>query len=157
MKHNTGSQEPSHELLSIGEVTSITGFSSSALHYYERQGLISSLRTPGNQRRYPRQVLRRLSLIQLAKEMEIPLADVGEMFRPFPEDYEFNRHDWIQISERWRRKLETRRHQIEQHEYRISRCLGCSCSSLTDCHTLNQRVQATQHHHYQTGGCAPQT
>ena len=57
------------DLLTVGEVACRTGVAVSALHFYEREGLISSTRTSGGQRRFARHVIRRVSVIQVAKRM----------------------------------------------------------------------------------------
>lgn len=62
--------------LSVGEVAARSGLAVSTLHFYERKGLIKSWRTAGNQRRYPRDVLRRLGIIRVAQNMGIPLAQI---------------------------------------------------------------------------------
>src|SRR5262245_51225122 len=55
----SGSGSRSIHALSVGQVAERSGVAISALHFYEAKGLISSQRTGGNQRRYPRDVLRR--------------------------------------------------------------------------------------------------
>jgi MerR family redox-sensitive transcriptional activator SoxR len=53
--------------LSAGYVAKRTGVKVSTLHFYEQKGLIRSWRKQGNQRRYKRDVLRRISVIKAAK------------------------------------------------------------------------------------------
>ncbi|GLF95428.1 redox-sensitive transcriptional activator SoxR [Streptomyces yaizuensis] len=125
------------DLIAVGEVARRTGVAVSALHYYEQQGLIRSERTAGNQRRYRRHVLRRVSLIQVAKRMGIPLAEVAEVFRTLPDDRMPAKRDWERISRRWRALLEARRREIEQLEREITGCIGCGCLSLQRCRVLN--------------------
>jgi MerR family redox-sensitive transcriptional activator SoxR len=84
--------------LTIGEVSRRTGVAPSALHYYESLGLISSDRTAGNQRRYRRHMVRRISLILVAKRLGIPLADVHEAFAPLPLHQKPTEHDWHRVS-----------------------------------------------------------
>ena len=59
---------PGHGELSVGEVAQRSGVAVSALHFYEREGLISSRRTAGNQRRFRRDVLRRIAFIRIAQD-----------------------------------------------------------------------------------------
>lgn len=74
------------DLLTVGEVSARTGVAVSALHYYESVGLIASSRTGGNQRRYPRHMIRRIALVVVAKRLGIPLTDVADVFTALPLD-----------------------------------------------------------------------
>ncbi len=125
------------DILSVGDVAARTGVAVSALHFYERQGLIASVRTAGGQRRYARHVLRRVSVIQVAKRMGILLAEVAEVFEDLPADRMPGKSDWRRISERWRGKLEARRKEIERMESELVECIGCGCVSLRSCRVLN--------------------
>src|SRR5690606_34175751 len=96
------------ELMTIGEMGRRTGVAASALRYYEDLGLIASVRTAGNQRRYARHMLRRVSLVSVAKRLGIPLADVGAAFGDVPMDRTPSHAEWQRASRRWRRTLEER-------------------------------------------------
>ncbi len=123
--------------LSIGEVAARTGVAKSALHYYEQLGLISAERTLGNQRRYARHMVRRISLIVVAKRLGIPLTDVEEAFRTLPHDRRPSTSDWRKVSTTWRATLEQRRLQIERLERELNGCIGCGCLSMKSCSLLN--------------------
>lgn len=127
----------SDELMTIGEVSRRTGVAVSALRYYEELGLIVSFRTAGNQRRYPRHMLRRISLVAVAKRLGIPLADVQEAFASVPLEATPSHEDWQRASRRWKRHLEERRRGIELLEERLTSCIGCGCLSLKACALLN--------------------
>lgn len=124
-------------LLTIGEVSERTGVAASALRYYEELGLIASTRTAGNQRRYARHMLRRVSLITVAKKLGIPLADLQEAFEGIPLDERPSNDDWLRASQRWVRVLEKRRQAIERLEAELTGCIGCGCLSMTTCALLN--------------------
>ena len=125
------------ELLTIGEMSRRTGVAASALRYYEELDLIGSVRTGGNQRRYPRHMLRRVSLISVAKRLGIPLSDVKEAFGDVPMESTPSHADWQRASRRWKRRLEERRRAIERLEYELTGCIGCGCLSLKACALLN--------------------
>ncbi|MFF8956228.1 redox-sensitive transcriptional activator SoxR [Streptomyces sp. NPDC014894] len=125
------------DLLTVGEVALRAGIATSAVRFYEERGLIASERTPGNQRRYPRHVLRRISLILAAKRMGIPLSEVLEVFRPLPDGRMPAKRDWERISRRWAGLLEVRRREIEELQREITGCIGCGCLSLQRCGVLN--------------------
>ncbi|MBO1901912.1 redox-sensitive transcriptional activator SoxR [Leucobacter weissii] len=124
-------------LLSVGEMSARTGVAVSALHYYERLGLIAAERTSGGQRRYPRHMLRRVALISVAKRLGIPLADVQEAFAEVPLTSTPSHTDWQRASRRWKRTLEQRRRGIEQLERELTGCIGCGCLSMRACRLLN--------------------
>ncbi|MEX1077823.1 MAG: redox-sensitive transcriptional activator SoxR [Homoserinimonas sp.] len=125
------------EPLTIGDVMRRTGVSASALHFYERKGLISSARTSSNQRLYERHMLRRISLVLVAKRLGIPLADVARVFSRLPTDHAPTHQDWQRVSRAWKRQLEERRRQIESLERELTGCIGCGCLSMKACLLLN--------------------
>lgn len=123
--------------LTVGQVAERSGLAVSAVHFYERQGLISSRRTSGNQRRYPRAVLRRLAVIKVAQHTGIPLAQIGDAFSAFPEDKPLSVRDWAALSERWRSELDVRIERLTALRDQLTGCIGCGCLSLTDCPLRN--------------------
>lgn len=125
------------ELMTIGEMSRRTGVAASALRYYEELGLIGSVRTSGNQRRFARHMLRRVSLVSVAKRLGMPLSDVQEAFGEVPMDSTPSHADWQRASRRWKRRLEERRRAIERLEYELTGCIGCGCLSLKACALLN--------------------
>ncbi|KZE91606.1 redox-sensitive transcriptional activator SoxR [Microbacterium sp. TNHR37B] len=127
----------SDDLLTVGEVSARTGVAVSALHFYEREGLISSTRTASNQRRFTRHMLRRISLILVAKRLGIPLSEVAEVFRALPAEAEPTRDDWRRVSRAWKIRLEERRAAIEALERELVGCIGCGCLSMRSCDLLN--------------------
>ncbi|WP_436698712.1 redox-sensitive transcriptional activator SoxR [Nocardioides sp. BYT-33-1] len=129
------------QLLTIGEVAQRAGIATSAIRFYEKQGLISSVRTAGNQRRYPRYVLRRIGIILAARRFGIPLEEVAEIFGGLPEDRMPNKRDWTAISRRWHARLAARRHEIERLEAELNGCIGCGCLSLNTCRLFNPEDQ----------------
>lgn len=125
------------ELLTIGEMSQRTGVAVSALRYYEDLELIASIRTQGNQRRYPRHMLRRVSLVSVAKRLGIPLTDVRDTFSSVPMDRAPSHREWQQASRRWKADLEERRRSLERLEHELTGCIGCGCLSLKACAILN--------------------
>ncbi|WP_237562145.1 redox-sensitive transcriptional activator SoxR [Glutamicibacter soli] len=128
---------PGQELLSIGSVSERTGVARSALHYYEDVGLIASLRSAGNQRRYPRHMLRRISLITVGSKLGIPLNDIKRALEPVPMNTMPSEADWLRATAEWKRVLEARRRAIEELEDRLMGCIGCGCLSMQACTLLN--------------------
>jgi MerR family redox-sensitive transcriptional activator SoxR len=123
--------------LTVGEVAARSGVSVSALHFYERKGLIRSHRTSGNQRRYDRDVLRRVSLIQFAQELGISLAEVGSSLSGLPEGRPPSRKDWERISRTWSVDLDRRIASLQALRQKLAGCIGCGCLSIDRCAIFN--------------------
>lgn len=132
-----GNKRNPNDLLTVSEVAKRTGVAPSALRYYEELGLITAQRTSGNQRRYHRHMIRRISLIKLAKRFGISLESVGEAFAGLPHDRKPTKAEWERISRAWGAHLAARRREIEQLEAELTGCIGCGCLSTSKCRLLN--------------------
>ena len=124
-------------ILSIGEIARRSGISVSALHFYEREGLIRSWRSDGNQRRYPAAVLRRLAVIKAAQTVGVPLSEITEVLDSLPEGRMPGRADWAAMSRRWRERLNQRIERLSKLRDQLDVCIGCGCLSLKDCPLRN--------------------
>jgi MerR family redox-sensitive transcriptional activator SoxR len=116
--------EKIHEL-TVGQLAARSGAAVSALHFYESKGLISSRRTPGNQRR--------VAFIRAAQRVGIPLATIREALAQLPEERTPTREDWARLSEAWRSELEERIQQLNRLRDHLTDCIGCGCLSLDTC------------------------
>jgi MerR family redox-sensitive transcriptional activator SoxR len=123
--------------LTIGELSERSGVPASALRFYERQGLIHSRRTAGNQRRYHRTVLRRVAFIRASQAVGIPLALIGEVLSFLPTDAPPTEAFWARASQCWREALEERIARMERLRDRFIRCIGCGCLSFRECALVN--------------------
>ena len=126
----------SHDL-APGDVARRAGVSVSALHFYEREGLIESVRTAGNQRRYHRDVLRRIGFVRVSQRVGISLADVRAALDTLPDGRTPTKRDWTRLSSGWRRALEDRIAQLERLRDDLDGCIGCGCLSLRACTLFN--------------------
>ncbi len=126
---------PTH--LSVGEVAGRSGVAVSALHFYERQGLISSVRNTGNQRRYARDVLRRVAVIRAAQATGMPLAEIAQALAALPDGRTPTAADWRRLSVRWREDLDRRIAQLTRLRDNLDGCIGCGCLSLKVCPLRN--------------------
>lgn len=125
------------ELLTVGEAADRSGFATSALRYYEREGLLSSERTEGGQRRYPRSVLRRLAFIRAARHVGLTLEEVREALNSLPRSRTPTRADWTRISRLWRDRLNHEIEALVALRDGLDSCIGCGCLSLQRCHISN--------------------
>lgn len=137
MTHDAGHPLRADEELSVGQVAQRGGVSVSALHFYERQGLIFSTRTAGNQRRFQRSVLRRVAVVRAAQRAGIPLSLVSTVFQQLPDHGVPTQSDWQRLSEHWHSELTARIAALEQLRGSLGGCIGCGCLSLAECGFVN--------------------
>lgn len=131
--------------LTVGQVAERSGVAVSALHFYERQGLITSRRTSGNQRRYRREVLRRVALIRIAQRVGIPLAEVRAALDELPDGRVPTRKDWEKLSQRWHDELDERIRALVQLRDQFTDCVGCGCLSIDKCRLANPYDRLAEH------------
>jgi MerR family redox-sensitive transcriptional activator SoxR len=123
--------------LTIGELSSRSGVSASALRFYEREGLIESRRTDGNQRRYPGVTLRRVALVQAGKAAGIPLERIRAALDTLPDRKSPTKRDWERLSRSWAAEVDARIALLQAIRTRLTTCIGCGCLSLKTCGLLN--------------------
>ena len=124
--------------LTVGQVAERSGLAVSALHFYEKKGLIRSHRTSGNQRRYDRDVLRRLAIVRMAQELGIPLSEVADALARVPLGHIPTAEDWRHMSELWYEKLDRRVTMLTRMRDELNGCIGCGCLSLAKCRLRNR-------------------
>jgi MerR family redox-sensitive transcriptional activator SoxR len=121
-----------HEL-APGELAERAGVAVSALHFYERERLITSRRTTGNQRRYTRETLRRVAFIRMSQRLGIPLARVRDALGTLPADRIPTSKDWARLSAGWRQDIDDRILHLQRLRDNLADCIGCGCLSLKSC------------------------
>ena len=122
---------------SVGQLADRSGLSVSALHFYERKGLISSTRNEGNQRRFSREMLRRVAFIRASQSLGIPLTEIGEALSTLPQQRTPNEADWTLLAEGWREVLDARIDLLERLRDDLTSCIGCGCLSFERCKIVN--------------------
>jgi MerR family redox-sensitive transcriptional activator SoxR len=133
-----GKQHPPIETeLTVGQVAARSGVAVSTLHFYEAKGLIHSWRNVGNQRRYPREVLRRVAVIKVAQRTGIPLAEIQSALSSLPDNRTPTAADWKKLSARWHAALEARIASLTRLRDQLDGCIGCGCLSLKACPLRN--------------------
>ncbi|WP_159713467.1 redox-sensitive transcriptional activator SoxR [Geminicoccus flavidas] len=125
--------------LSVGEVAERSGVAVSTLHFYEARGLIRSRRTAGNQRRYPREILRRIAVIRVAQRAGIPLATTAAALATLPEGRTPDARDWQALSRAWRANLDARITRLTRLRDQLDGCIGCGCLSMQACPLRNPK------------------
>jgi MerR family redox-sensitive transcriptional activator SoxR len=128
--------------LTIGEVAERSGMAPSALRFYEDKGLITSTRTDGGQRRYRRDVLRRVACIQVAQRVGLTLEEIGDVLEVLPADAAPTKKEWHELSTSWRPVLDQRIAMLEGLRDQLDGCIGCGCLSLESCRLSNPMDRA---------------
>jgi MerR family redox-sensitive transcriptional activator SoxR len=123
--------------LTIGEVAARSGLATSAIRFYEAEGLITAARTLGGQRVFPRHVLRRLAFISSAQRVGLSLRDVADALAALPPDRAPTKAAWARVSRAWRRDLDARIAELEALRDDLTSCIGCGCLSLQTCRLSN--------------------
>jgi MerR family redox-sensitive transcriptional activator SoxR len=125
------------ETLTIGDFAVRSGVAPSALRFYEKEGLIRSTRTGGNQRRYERSELRRVAFIKIAQQVGVSLDEIRGALAQLPEGRTPTRSDWARLSAHWRWRLDERIALMERLRDQLTGCIGCGCLSLQRCRLIN--------------------
>ena len=129
--------------LTIGHLAERAGVATSAIRFYESRGLISSVRTTGNQRRYEQSALRRVGFIRTAQRVGLTLEEIGEALATLPDGRTPTTSDWHRLSQAWRPRLDEQIERIERLRDRLDGCIGCGCLSLRSCALNNPDDEAS--------------
>jgi MerR family transcriptional regulator, redox-sensitive transcriptional activator SoxR len=130
-------RQHAHPTLSIGEVAERTGVSVSALRFYEAEGLVSSTRSAGGQRRYSREVLRRVAFVRIAQQIGLTLEEIRTALASLPGERTPTIADWERVSRAWRSVLDERIALLQRVRDDLTSCIGCGCLSLQTCRLYN--------------------
>jgi MerR family transcriptional regulator, redox-sensitive transcriptional activator SoxR len=131
------SEHSSAELMTIGEVAERTGVAVSALRFYDAEGFITSVRTAGGQRRFSREVLRRIAFIRVAQTVGLTLEEIRDSLATLPEGRTPTKADWTRLSRAWRPRLDAQIALLERLRDELASCIGCGCLSLQSCALYN--------------------
>ena len=131
-------------LLTIGELARRTGLSVSAIRFYEARGLVTAVRSAGNQRRFARADLRRLSFALIAQQLGLSLGEIADELATLPQKRAPTRQDWQRMSARIRGTLQKRIAMLERTRDLLDGCIGCGCLSLAKCRLYNPGDRASR-------------
>ena len=131
-----------NDLLPIGELARRTGLAVSAIRFYEDKGLVQALRTSGNQRRFLRSDIRRLSFILIAQKLGLGLVEIEAELAKLPQGRTPTVNDWQTISRSLRKEIDTRIALLNRTRMKLDECIGCGCLSLQRCALYNRDDRA---------------
>ncbi len=130
------------DVLAIGALAQRTGLAVSAIRYYEAQGLISSQRSTGNQRRYMRSDIRRLSFILIAQRLGLALNEIEVALASLPQGRTPGQSDWLRVNRVLRKQLDAKIQLLNRARNKLDECIGCGCLSLQRCQMYNREDRA---------------
>lgn len=133
-----------NDQLTIGDLARRTGLSTSAIRFYEDKGLIESFRTAGNQRRFLRSDIRRVSFILIAQKLGLGLVEIERELAQLPQGRTPTVSDWQKISRSMRRQLDEKINLLTLTRRKLDECIGCGCLSLSKCELYNREDRAGQ-------------
>ncbi len=127
-----------NDVISIGQLAARTGVAVSALRFYEERGLLQSIRSGGNQRRFLRSDIRRVSFILIAQKLGLSLGEIEEQLSNLPHGRTPSMFDWRQISQRMRSQIDEKIKLLTRTRAKLDECIGCGCLSLAKCELYNK-------------------
>ena len=130
--------------MTVGEVAKRSGVATSALRYYEEEGLIHSERTDSGHRRYPREVIRRVAFIVFAQRIGLSLSEIRVELARLPRNRVPERSDWAKLSNGWKARIQERIAELERLRNSLTECIGCGCLSLDRCQFANPGDRAAR-------------
>lgn len=123
--------------MSVGQVAKRAGISVATLHFYEQKGLIYSSRNAGNQRRYPRQILRRIAVIKAAQNVGLTLQEISEQLAYLPKHRAPKKEEWETLAQHWQQQLTQKIQSLKALQNQLGSCINCGCLSLDSCALYN--------------------
>jgi len=131
-----------NDLVPIGELARRTGLDVSAIRFYEEKGLIQPSRTRGNQRRFLRSDIRRLSFILIAQKLGLGLLEIEAELSKLPQGRTPSLSDWQRISRSMRSAIDEKIRLLTLARAKLDGCIGCGCLSLGRCQIYNRHDRA---------------
>ena len=131
-----------NDLIPIGTLAKRTGLAVSAIRFYESKGLLTSLRTAGNQRRFLRSDIRRLSFVLIAQRLGLGLTEIEQALATLPQGRTPTLTDWQRISRSLRGELDAKMNLLSRTRAKLDECIGCGCLSLDRCRLYNKDDRA---------------
>jgi len=132
------------DVLTIGELAARCGVATSALRFYEDQGLIHAERNDAGHRRYARSVIRRVAFIVFAQRIGLSLDDIRDELSSLPRSRAPERADWAKLSTGWKARIDARIAELERLRDGLTECIGCGCLSLAHCQFANPGDRAAR-------------
>jgi MerR family redox-sensitive transcriptional activator SoxR len=131
------------DIFTIGEVAEAAGVSASAIRYYERHRLLPEPARVGGKRRYDADVLRRLSVIEVAKQARFSLEEIRLLFEAT--DAGASAHAQLKVLAQWKLpELESLIARATEAKGWLEATRDCTCDTLDECSLFDQGLRAAK-------------
>lgn len=138
----TGACLMQERFLTIGALAKRTGVAVSAIRFYEEKRLLEPIRTSGNQRRFLRSDIRRISFILIAQKLGLGLTEIEKELSKLPQGRTPTVMDWQKISRSMRTAIDEKIQLLTRTRNQLDQCIGCGCLSLKKCELYNKDDRA---------------
>jgi DNA-binding transcriptional MerR regulator len=115
------------DLLDIGDVAARSGMATSALRYYEHEGIISSTERKGLRRQFPREVLTTLAVVALCRRAGFTLEETRTVLATQGDVR------WKTFAARKRDQLRTQAAHLSAMADQLDHALRCPSANVFDC------------------------
>jgi MerR family redox-sensitive transcriptional activator SoxR len=119
----------------IGEVARRTGLTTSALRYYEREGLLPPPARLAKRRMYDSKVIGRLLIVQLARSAGFSIAETRAFVSNFPSG-SIPSTRWRAMADRKLREMDALIARATQMKTLLGSSFKCGCLTIQDCESL---------------------
>jgi MerR family transcriptional regulator, redox-sensitive transcriptional activator SoxR len=123
--------------LSIGEVAAASGLRPSALRYYEEAGLISPAGRRGGRRIYRPDVLSRLALVALAREVGFTVPEIAALLG----GHANNKQRWREMAERKLGEIDLQMERLQAMKRLLRAAAACECSGVDACEVIEAAAE----------------
>jgi MerR family redox-sensitive transcriptional activator SoxR len=129
-------------MLTIGQVAESAGVNASAIRYYERNHILPQPARIGGKRRYDPDVLRRLSVLGVAKEAGFSLGEIRLLFEAT--DGGAPAHTQLKrLAQRKLPELEALIARAMEVKGWLEATSGCACDTLDECSLFHDGLRAS--------------
>ena len=118
--------------LSIGEVAQRAGIQTSAIRYYESEGLLPAPERLNGRRKYDATVLQRLALIHLLRQAGFRISDLRTLLLEFPAQTPPSAR-WQRVADEKLGEIDALIHQMQTLKGWLTEAQNCQCATIEDC------------------------
>ena len=120
----------------IGELARRAGIASSAIRFYEEQGLLPRAARLSGRRVFDDRSLANLTVVRLAGDAGFTLAEIRQLVT------EFGAHRWRRLAERKLVEIETASQRLAAMTLLLEKLLECKCPDIEFCGRAIEKARA---------------
>jgi len=118
--------------MTISKAARQFGLRASALRYYEKIGVLPPAYRAGGQRRYDGAALRRLAIVQRARQLGFSVKEMQVLFCDFSSGPPVSKR-WHALSQAKLDELDERTRQIQEMQRMLRKMMQCRCAAFDEC------------------------